>query len=243
MNIPSLNILAFDTALTSCSAAVIRDGVILSEIFEDRARGQAERLLPMCLEASAQAGLSFGDMDAVAVTRGPGTFTGVRIGLAAARGMALALGRPLVGITTLEITAANAVREAHDNFPGRIAICHDARRSEVYLQIFEVTAGRAIAASTPRAVPLAEVERYLDRGVRVMRGTAVEIVRPFLSQETLERLDFSTRLSEPNAGTLGRLAWDRLAAGKEVTEEVTPLYLRAPDAVAARAITYPFQNK
>lgn len=243
MNIAPANILAFDTALTSCSAAVVRDGIILSEIFDDRARGQAERLLPICQEVLAQAGLLFEDMDALAVTRGPGTFTGVRIGLAAARGMALALGKPLIGLTSLEITAAHAIGETGDHFPGRMAICHDARRSEVYLQLFEVAAGEAIAVSPPEAVPLSEVEQHLDNRVTLMKGNAVEIVQPFLFGGLRERLVFSGVTGEPNAGTAGRLAWERLVAGQDMAGEVAPLYLRAPDAVAGRAITYPFQNK
>jgi len=93
-----LKILALDSALSSCSAAVIEDGKILCELYENRMRGQAERLIPMCQEVCATAGLSFADLDALAVTCGPGTFTGVRIGLAAAKGLALALDIPLVGL-------------------------------------------------------------------------------------------------------------------------------------------------
>lgn len=251
-------ILAFDTALASCSAAVIRDGAIVSEIFDDRARGQAERLVPMCLEACAAAEISIENMDAVAVTRGPGTFTGVRIGLAAARGMALALARPLIGVTTLEVTACKVAVALGNEVGCRIAICHDARRSEAYLQIFDLKSGRAVAASIPAAVPLAEVARHLDERVAVLAGTAVDMVRPLLSPKTVERLVFpdmpdnypdaspedspNASPDASNAGMVGLMAWERLSAAEEVTGEVAPLYLRPPDAVAAKIITYPFQN-
>lgn len=234
-----MNILALDSALSSCSAAVIKDGEILSEIFENRMRGQAERLLPMCQEVCGKAGLSFADMDAVAVTRGPGTFTGVRIGLAAAKGLALALDIPLVGVSTLDVAARNM---ANDVCEGRIAIAHDARRSEVYLQIFDLKDGHAIPASDPIAVPICDVGLHLDDKVTTLVGTGVELVKSALSQDVMERLNFPDVQTEPNAGTVGRMAFERLGAGG-MPDEVVPLYLRPPDAVAAKPITYPFQNK
>lgn len=234
-----MTILALDSALSSCSAAVIKDGEILSEIFEIGKRGQAERLIPMCQEACAQAGLSFDDLGAIAVTRGPGTFTGVRIGLAAAKGLALALDIPLVGITTLEVVARNA---AEDGCSGRIAIAHDARRSEVYLQIFDLKDGHVTPISEPVAMPLGAVEKCLDDGVLSLVGTGAELVKSFLSQDAMERLKFSDMMTEPNAGTVGRMAFERLGAGDDIAE-VVPLYLRAPDAVAAKPITYAFQNQ
>lgn len=232
-------ILALDSALSSCSAAVIKDGEILSELFEMRMRGQAERLIPLCQAACEQAGLPFAQLDAVAVTFGPGTFTGVRIGLAAAKGLALALDIPLVGISTLEAVARNSAR---DNHAGRMAIAHDARRSEVYLQIFDLKDGHAIAASDPVAVPLCDVAQHLDDRVTAVVGTGVELVKSFLSPDVMARLDFPHVPPEPNAGTVGRMACERLVAGDNIGE-VAPLYLRPPDAVAAKPVTYSFQNQ
>ncbi|PCI34562.1 MAG: tRNA (adenosine(37)-N6)-threonylcarbamoyltransferase complex dimerization subunit type 1 TsaB [Alphaproteobacteria bacterium] len=232
-------ILALDSALSSCSAAVIKDGEIVSEIFENRMRGQAERLLPLCQEVCAEAGLSFDDLDAIAVTRGPGTFTGVRIGLAAAKGLALALDIPLIGVTTLSVSARNAAKNSCE---GRIAIAHDARRSEVYLQIFDLKAGQVTAVSEPLAVPLAEVATHLEERVTALMGTGAELVQGFLSPEVRGRLDLPDISAQPHAGIIGQMAWERLEAGG-VIDEVVPLYLRAPDAVAAKPITYPFQNQ
>jgi tRNA threonylcarbamoyladenosine biosynthesis protein TsaB len=101
-------ILALDTALSACSVALVEDGQTLVSRVEPMARGQAERLAPMVNEVMVEAGLSFKSLDRIAVTCGPGAFTGLRIGLAFARGLALALDKPCVGISTLEVLAAAA---------------------------------------------------------------------------------------------------------------------------------------
>ncbi len=98
-------ILAIDTALDACSVALVRDGVVLAHTSERMARGQAERLAPMVGEVAAVAGARFADIDRIAVTTGPGSFTGVRVGLSFARAMALALDKPCVGMSTLEALA------------------------------------------------------------------------------------------------------------------------------------------
>lgn len=236
-------ILALDSALSSCSAAVVKDGEILSEIFEMRLRGQAERLVPMCQEACLKAGLSFAELDAIAVTCGPGTFTGVRIGLAAAKGLALALDVPLVGISTLEVTARNMARNAfRDMAECQIAVAHDARRSEVYFQLFDLKNDHVIAASQPLAVPLCDMGQHLDDRVTAVVGTGAGLVKSCLPDKVTARLNFPEMVMESNGGTVGRIACDRIASGDQI-EEVVPLYLRPPDAVAPKPITYPFQNQ
>jgi tRNA threonylcarbamoyladenosine biosynthesis protein TsaB len=103
-------ILAIDTALSACSAAIVRDGEALATRVEPMARGQAERLAPLVDELMDEAGLRFDQLDAIAVTRGPGAFTGLRVGLAFARGLALALDKPCLGFSTLEVLAAGAAQ-------------------------------------------------------------------------------------------------------------------------------------
>ncbi len=240
-------ILALDSALTSCSAAVIRDGGILSEIFEERTRGQAERLIPMCQEACRNADVSFDMLDAIAVTRGPGTFTGVRIGLAAARGLALALNSPLVGVTTLEVVARNVIEAGLVKNMSRFAVALDARRSEVYLQLFDVINGDAVAASDPAACPLENIADCLDRKVAMVAGNGAELVQSSLSPDAADRLNFPVFPCQPNAATVGLVALTSLDFGDGIDgggfNKVSPLYLRAPDAVAAKPIIYPFQNQ
>lgn len=125
-------VLAFDTALDACSAALVRDGSVLANKSEPLSRGHAERLAPMLRDIMTGADAAFGDLDAIAVTTGPGTFTGVRIGLAMARSLAVALGRPAIGISTLEALAHGA----GDNEGKPVASVIDARRGQVYFQIF-----------------------------------------------------------------------------------------------------------
>jgi tRNA threonylcarbamoyladenosine biosynthesis protein TsaB len=159
-------VLAFDTSAAHCAAAVLLgDRVLLRD--EPMQKGQAERLLPLLEELLSEAGIGWGDLKVLAVGTGPGNFTGVRIAVAAARGLALGLGIPAVGVTRLEALAFG--------LPRPVTVIEDARRGEVYLQRFDssgpgaarlaeagdpapgpLTGGAAGAHSLPPAVPLVE---------------------------------------------------------------------------------------
>jgi N6-L-threonylcarbamoyladenine synthase len=122
-------ILAFDTSAAHCAAAVLSGGAVLAQTFEDMQKGQAERLMGVCENLLRQAGVSYPELAAIGVGVGPGNFTGIRISVAAARGLALALRIPAVGVTSFE-----ALRLGH---AGPCACAVDARRDEVFLQCFE----------------------------------------------------------------------------------------------------------
>ncbi len=119
-------VLAFDTSAAHCAAAVLQGDDVLAAHSEDMARGQAERLMPLLDEVLAQAGLGWRDLDRIGAGIGPGNFTGIRISVAAARGLALGLGIPAIGVTGFDAVAAA------ERGPG--TVCIPAPRGQVYLR-------------------------------------------------------------------------------------------------------------
>ena len=204
-------ILSLDTALAACSVAVTRDGRVLAAASEPMLRGHQERLAPMVQEVIAAAGLAFPQLDRVGVTVGPGSFTGLRVGLAFAKGLGLALGKPCIGVGTLEALAAS------EPGPGLAAAVIDARRGQVYLQAFE--GGAAVMA--PDALP---VETAAARLAELWRGGPLRLVGP--GAALLAGIS-------PEAVVIERTAPDPAAVCALVAGRMTParpLYLRAPDA-------------
>src|SRR5271167_3769575 len=128
-----MKILAVDTALGACSAAILDDETVLAHRFVAMERGHAEALAPMVDEAMREAGMAFAKLDRLAVTTGPGTFTGQRVGLAFMRGLRVALNKPLAGITTLEAMVAAAFDEVRASL---VAVLHEAKRGEVYAALY-----------------------------------------------------------------------------------------------------------
>src|SRR6476619_7698344 len=154
-----MRVLAIDTALEACSAAVLDTGggITASESVA-MTRGHAETLMPLIARVMNSAGIEFANLDRIAVTTGPGSFTGLRVGIAAARGIALAAGKPAIGLSTLAAFAAPLIA-ADDRIPVVAAI--DARHDHVYLQVFG-PGGRTLV--TPRVVSLREALRAASSG-------------------------------------------------------------------------------
>jgi tRNA threonylcarbamoyladenosine biosynthesis protein TsaB len=210
-----VKILAVDTALGGCSVALLEGGNVLAHIFEAMDRGHAERLAPMVDETMKQAGMAFAALDRLAVTTGPGTFTGQRVGLAFMRGLRLVLRLPLTGVTTLETIAARAMAETKKT---RAAVIHDARRQEAYLLLQD---GETIVQQ-PTVLLFAEaIDRIRDFGACALAGTGAAMAAESLGD------DFTlSTIRQPDALWVARLAQNR-----PVSQTVPgPLYLRAPDA-------------
>lgn len=129
-----MKVLGLDTATSGCSAALWDDGRVLARRSEPMARGQAEALVPMAAAVLADAGVAFAALDRIAVTVGPGAFTGLRIALAAARGFALGIGVPVAGVTSFAAVAHGIAPEERAGRPLLVAV--DSRRAEPYLQRF-----------------------------------------------------------------------------------------------------------
>ena len=211
-----MKILALDTAMAACSVAVVEtDGARpLASAFVPMERGHAEAVAPMVRDTMAKSGLTFTDLDRIAVTTGPGTFTGVRIGLAMARGLGLATGLPVIGIDTLRAIAAN------DPLPGTpILVAADARKNEIYTALYDA-ARRELRP--PAVLPLASAGQDLPSGTRVI-GTAADAVIAASMRTDLVR---SAARNLPVAEHFAVLA----ACQPVPAAMPSPLYLRAPDA-------------
>ena len=208
-------LLAIDTALGACSVALLEGGQPRAHIFEPMERGHAERLAPMVDEAMKAAKADFQKLERLAVTTGPGTFTGQRVGLAFMRGLRLALRIPLVGVTSLEAMAAAAMAETGQ---ARAAAIHDARREEAYLLLKD---GDAVV-QPPVVLSFVEaLARIKSFGPCAIAGTGAEPAR-----ESLGEGFALSRIRQPDALWVGRLA-----RAMPVPEKAPgPLYLRAPDA-------------
>ncbi|WP_086463756.1 tRNA (adenosine(37)-N6)-threonylcarbamoyltransferase complex dimerization subunit type 1 TsaB [Oceanibaculum nanhaiense] len=223
-----MKILALDSALSACSVAVLADGAVRAVRRQAMARGQAEALLPMVRAALDEAGLGFADLDRLAVTVGPGSFTGLRIGLAAARGLALATGLPLTGITTLEALAAAVDPAARQ---GRVTVALiDSRRGDVFVQIFGEDAA---PLSAPAAADPAALDALLPAGPLLLAGDAAPAALEVLARAGRDvALAADSALPDPVA--VARLAAARPLPDGPVTASVTALYLRAPDVTLPR---------
>ena len=219
-----LTLLAFDTAQGALSAAILGGEGVLAHRFEARARGHAEMLMPMIEAALAEAGLTLEAIDALAVTVGPGTFTGLRVGLAAARGLALARALPLIGVTTLEAVAEPVAAGPDET----IAAAFDAKRDEVYLQAFD--ANHAVLIE-PMLIPLEEAPAHLPGARVVAVGTGAALLAETLGEKGLD-LRLADAPPQPDALSVARIAARRLAAHGPDRYRAAPgpLYLRAPDA-------------
>ena len=207
-----MNILALDTCLGACSVAVCADGAALAAASEAMTRGHQERLAPMAREVMATGGLAFAQLDRIAVTVGPGSFTGLRVGLAFAKGLALALDRPCVGISVLEALGRGR--------PGFAGACVDAHRGQVYLQVF-IDGHAAMAPDVlPVEIAAARLIELYAGGPAALIGSGASLLQAALPQAAME----PKSLPDPVAiAALASIARAPLAPPR-------PLYLRAPDA-------------
>jgi tRNA threonylcarbamoyladenosine biosynthesis protein TsaB len=216
-----MTVLAFDTCFNAVSVAVrwksARGEWLLREAYEDLQVGHAERLMPMIEEVMVGAGKSFRDLERIAVTSGPGGFTGLRVGVSAARAFALAASLPLVAMTSLEVIAHRADLLLGAKRAGRpLVVAVDARRGAVYLQTFGENAGDPRDAA--RCVPVGEAKDALASLNAVCVGTGAALVAG-------PDCDVQLAALQPHARVLALLS--------PILTPVTPLrplYLRPADA-------------
>jgi tRNA threonylcarbamoyladenosine biosynthesis protein TsaB len=215
-------LLALESAVSACSVAVCDGaGQVLAQRRGAPGAGQADRLIELIDAALDMAGVGYPDLDVIAVNHGPGSFTGVRAGVAAARGLALALGRPVIAVNTLEVLAAAVgVRPA-----GTVVAAVDARRGQVYVQTFD---HRLVAQGAPCAAAPEEVRLEAAAPPLRLVGSGAALIRAVLPDEA----PVVCERAEADALAAAQRALARLRAGERPREgwTVQPLYLRSPDA-------------
>jgi tRNA threonylcarbamoyladenosine biosynthesis protein TsaB len=218
-----MKLLAVDTALGACSVAVLDDETILAHHIEEMARGHAEALAPMVQSVMRDANLKFPELERLAVTTGPGTFTGQRVGLAFMRGLRVALRQPLIGITTLQAMSSAAMEETGAPFG---AALHDAKRGEVYAALYSPGATLLEPALLSLEHAVAAICQGMQRHDQplVFAGTAGAA-----AAEAYRRLGgqaFVSSILHPDALWIAKLAQH----APTPTDAPRPLYLRPPDA-------------
>lgn len=203
-------VLGLDTCLTACSVAVCDGARVLAYESEAMARGHQERLAPMAERVMAAAGLPFAALERIGVTVGPGSFTGLRVGLAFGKGLAGALGAPLAGVGALEALAAEA--------DGLVFAAIDARRDQVYLQGFEHGAPLMAPDALELGAAAARIAEIAGGRPLTLVGSGAPLIADVAP---------GARVLTPE-GADARLVAKLAAMGEP--GRVRPLYLRAPDA-------------
>ena len=218
-----MKLLAIDTASTLCAACVTDTGTgeVLGRAVIHIGKGHAEALMGIIAEAMAEAGVGYKGLGSIAVSIGPGSFTGIRVGVSAARGLALALKIPAVGVTTLAAMA----EEARDRHPDRrILVAIDAKRGELYVEDHEAD-GRLVAG--PMIVAVEEAGTLLAGELPVLAGSGAAIVLAAAqADDPAAAFDIVESSATADIAIYARLA----AAGRIHGSPPKPLYLRGPDA-------------
>lgn len=210
------NLLAIDTAANLCAACVwdTDAGAERGRAVLDLGKGHAEHLMTVTGEALAKAGIGYSDLGAVAVSVGPGSFTGVRVGVSAARGLSLALGVPAIGVTTLEAIAAE-----HDDSKNATLVVIDAGRDHVYAAVYQSFSRLRYG---PVMIAFDDAVALAREGGLILAGSASEKVASTAGGDPF----IASRAATADIAVYARIAAARGASA----DKPKPLYLRPPDA-------------
>lgn len=214
-------ILAIDTALNACAAGVLdtRTGQLIAHESLPMARGHAEALMPLIARVMKASGRSYLDLDRIAVTTGPGSFTGLRVGISAARGIGLAANKPVVGLTTLSAYVAPLVAEQQEQ---PIVAAIDARHDHVY---FQAVAGNGAVLMRPAIIPIEDTFAAARFGALRMAGNAARI----LADRWPSNVSAPALVNPKPGPDIAWVAWLGAATAPDVAP-AKPFYLRPPDA-------------
>lgn len=227
-----MNIIALETSAKAVSAAITQNGRVLASGYQDTGLTHSRTLMPIVEHLFRNTGLTLQDMDAVVVSAGPGSFTGIRIGVSAAKGLAFAADKPAVGVSTLAAMARNVA------FCDGLVVCAmDARRNQIYNALFLAQDGHLTRLTEDRAVALADLAEELrdDPRPKTVVGDGAQ-----LCAEALDGAGIACRLAPPhlimqNAMSVALEAEHLAAEGGLVSAQaLSPVYLRPPQAQRLR---------
>ena len=227
-----MKILALETSAKAVSAAVTEDGRVLASGYQDTGLTHSRTLMPIVEHIMKNAEITMAEISAVAVAVGPGSFTGIRIGVSAAKGLAFAASIPAVGVSTLAAMARNAA------FADGLVVCAmDARRNQIYNALFEAKNGALTRLTPDRAIGLDELSQELrgDSRPKIVVGDGGR-----LCAEALAAADVACRLAPPHlvmqhAVSVALEAEEAARKGGLVSaQELLPVYLRPPQAERLR---------
>lgn len=222
-----MRILALDTSVAACSACLWEDGRVLAGDSVPMIHGHAEALVPMLARLREEAGMDWASLDRVGVTIGPGSFTGLRVGLATARAMRLATGVPVAGITVTRAWAASLPRESRDSV-GAVLVAVDTRRGDMYAELFRASDLKSLAG--PEVVAVADLGAFVRRAdtgpsAPLVCGDAAAYVGPLVQAGVLMA---GPDVPWPDPAVVAALAAD--AVLKDGDGVPSALYIRPPDA-------------
>lgn len=222
-------LLGFESSAKSASVALLNEGLIIAQSFQNCGLTHSKTLLPMAEDLLKNAGLNMADIETFAVSHGPGSFTGIRIGVSCVKGLCWALEKPAIGVSTLEAMAYNAL----GFLPGSvICCCMDARRNEIYNALFTFEGGRLIRLCADRAISLENLSAQLmdEKRQILLIGDGAELAYNFLKEKAEVAL-------APQSIRLQKASGVCLAAngrGAKNADQIIPVYLRLSQAERER---------
>ena len=225
-------ILAFETSAKAASVALLQDGSLLGEYYQNSGQTHSRTVMKMAQDLLQNCERKVEDVDVVACAAGPGSFTGVRIGLAAAKGFAWGRELPLIGVSTLEAMARSAALT-----DGVYCAAMDARRGQVYTSVFSKENGEFLRLTDDQAITIEELGQQLEniKKPKILVGDGASLCYNTLSQKHQELVLLPEHARMQRAAGVALVAWDKVLTGeKQSAGSVVPNYLRLSQAERER---------
>ena len=223
-----MKVLALETSAKACSAAVTEDGRVVASAFQCTGLTHSRTLMPMVEDMLRNADLTLSDCDIIAVANGPGSFTGIRIGIAAAKGLAFAADKPAAGVSTLEAMALGCA-----GMNGLIVCAMDARRQQVYNALFRAENGILTRLSPDRPIALADLAEEVRQYdlPRIVVGDGAALCARYLTEQDIPCVIAPPHLVQQNAVLVALAAEKAADEGRlQTAQELEPVYLRPAQA-------------